>query len=320
LTISYCSLFLGIKHKVVSIIDPCGPSGTDDDLQLLLVSEETIRGGPIVNQKRTENGLNTLDIMKINVVGESPTDLSENLNSERKLSSSAGRVRKLGTLLKPPNKPRQTGSSYVIGVAGGIASGKSSIVKRLKNLGAYTVDCDILGHNAYNPGQPAYNKVLEEFGRDILMDDKTIDRRKLGPIVFSDKSKLELLNSIVWPEIHRMKQDIIEQVSKEGKHDVVVFEGAVLFEAGWDKEANEVWSCIIPKKEAVKRIIERNGLTEEAAMKRIDSQMCNEERVQKSHVVLSTLWERNFTQKQCEKAWEQLMERLNLPLKTQCSL
>lgn len=284
------------------------------------MSEETIRGGPVVNQKRVENGLPTLDIMNINLVGDSPTDLSENLNSEGKLSSSASRVRELGELLRPPNKPRQSGSCYVIGVAGGIASGKSSVVKRLENLGAYTVDCDILGHKAYNPGEPAYNKVLDKFGQGILAADKTIDRRKLGPIVFGDKSKLELLNSIVWPEIHRMKQEIIERVSKEGRHDVVIFEGAVLFEAGWDKEANEVWSCIIPRKEAVTRIVERNGLTEEAAMKRIDSQMSNEARVRKSHVILSTLWERDFTQKQCEKAWKLLMGRLNLPLKAQSSL
>ena len=246
---------------MVPITDPCGPSGTDDDLQLLLVSEETIKGGPVVNQTRQQNGLPQLHVMNIDLVGESSTDLSESLNAEGKVSSSAARVRELGQLLREPNQPFEDGKCYVIGVTGGIASGKSSIVKRFEQMGAYTVDCDLLGHKAYNPGEVAYERVVEEFGSDILNEDGTINRRKLGPIVFADKRKLELLNSIVWPEIHRMKQDIIDQVSREGKHKIVVFEGAVLFEAGWDKEANEVWCCVIPKHEAVKRIMDRNKLT-----------------------------------------------------------
>lgn len=308
--------FLGIEHKVVPITDPCGPSGTDDDLQLLLVSEETLKGGPIVNNTRSENGLPALDVMKINLVEDSPSDLSESLNAEGKISSSAGRVRELGTLLRKPNKLLQKGKCYVIGITGGIASGKSSVVKRLAKMGAFTVDCDLLGHEAYIPGQPAYNRVVKEFGTKILKEDGTINRLKLGPIVFGDKQKLELLNSIVWPEIHRMKTEIIDKVSKEGKHRIVVFEGAVLFEAGWEKEANEVWCCVIPRDEAVKRIVNRNGLTEEAALKRISSQMSNDERVSKSNVVLSTFWEPDFTEKQCQKAWQLLEDRL----KTQSSL
>ena len=113
-----------------------------------------------------------------------------------------------------------------------------------------------------------------------------------------------------------MKTEIIDKVSKEGKHRIVVFEGAVLFEAGWEKEANEVWCCVIPRDEAVKRIVNRNGLTEEAALKRISSQMSNDERLSKSNVVLSTFWEPDFTEKQCQKAWQLLEDRL----KTQSSL
>ena len=301
---------IGFDHKVVPITDPCGPSGTDDDLQLLLVSEETLRGGSIVNNARIGNNLPELDVMKIDLVKDSPTDLSESLNEEGKISSSAGRVRELGTLLRKPNMPPEKGKCYVIGVTGGIASGKSSIVKRLGKMGAYTVDCDLLGHEAYIPGQPTYNRVVKEFGTEILKDDGTINRQKLGPIVFGDQQKLKLLNSIVWPEIHRMKTEIIDKVSSEGKYSVVIFEGAVLFEAGWEREANEVWCCVIPKDEAVKRIVNRNGLSEDAALKRISSQMSNEERVSKSHVVLSTLWEPDFTGKQCQKAWHLLEDRL----------
>ena len=124
-------LFSGIQHKVVSITDPCGPSGTDSDLDLLVVSEETKGGGLIVNAKREENNLHTLDVFQIDLVGEEATDLSQDLNAEGKISSSASRVRTLGTLIKEPNFPKQPGRSYIIGMAGGIASGKSAVVKRL---------------------------------------------------------------------------------------------------------------------------------------------------------------------------------------------
>lgn len=306
----YFNTCSGLKHKVVPIYDPCGPSGTDDDLQLLVVSEETIKGGPVVNSKRKENNLPELDVFNINLVGESPTDLAESLKSEGKLSSSAERMRLLGKLRIPQNHPKGEGC-YVIGVTGGIASGKSSMVERLQKLGAYVIDCDKLGHDAYKLGMPAYTEIVKQFGTGILDEEnQTINRRKLGPIVFSDPSKLQLLNSIVWPEIHRMKQEKIAELSREGKYKVAFFEGAVLFEAGWDKEPNEIWCCVIPKNEAVQRIMNRNGLPEEEALRRVESQMTNDERVKRSHVILSTLWEPEFSQKQCEKAWELLNQRI----------
>lgn len=278
-----------------------------------MVSDETVNGASIVNEKRKENGLPHLDVLNVHLVGESPTDLSESFKSEGKLSSSAERMRLLGTLRKPPNHIGENREGcYVVGVAGGIASGKSSMVSRLKKLGAYTIDCDKLGHETYKPGMPAYMEIVKQFGTDIVDEDtQEIIRRKLGSIVFSDPSKLQLLNSIVWPEIHRMKKEKIAELSKEGKLKVVFFEGAVLFEAGWDHEADEVWCCIIPKDEAVQRIMDRNGLSRDNALRRVESQkMTNQERVNRSHVVLSTFWEREFSQKQCEKAWELLNERL----------
>ena len=91
---------------------------------------------------------------------------------------------------------------------------------------------------------------------------------------------------------------------------MIVYEAAIIFEAGMDKEANEVWTCVVPPSEAITRIQQRNGLTEEAARSRVNSQMGNDERVERSHVVLSTLWEPEFTQKQVEKAWNLLMKRI----------
>jgi len=302
----------GLNHKVVSITDPCGPSGTDDDLQLLVVSQETHKGGDVVNKKRCENNLLPLEVFIIDLIEEDEdiTDLSSSLNSEGKLSSSAERVRSLGVLRKTPNGIKEDNKCYIIGMTGGIASGKSSVVKRLEKLGAYTINCDKLGHEAYLPGQIAYNKIIENFGVDVLADDKTIDRKKLGPLVFGDRKKLELLNNIVWPEIKRMRNEIIEKVEESGSHDIIVFEGAILFEAGWEQDAHEVWCCVIAQDEAIGRIQSRDGLSNEHALKRITSQMSNQDRVNRSHVVFCTQWEHSYTQKQVEKAWNLLHKRI----------
>ena len=87
-------------------------------------------------------------------------------------------------------------------------------------------------------------------------------------------------------------------------------EAAVLLEASWEKSVDEVWVCVIPPSEAVRRVVDRNGLSAEAAQKRLDAQLSNEERVKKADVVLSSLWQPEVTQRQCEKAWRLLMERI----------
>lgn len=300
----------GLKYKVVPLYDTCGPSGPDDDIQLLVVSEETINGGPVVNETRKQNGLQQLDVLSIDIIADDCRDVSDSVNAEDKLSSSRQRIRELGVLRKESTRAKEPGKCYVIGMTGGIASGKSSVVKRFEKLGAYTIDCDKLGHSAYLPGRTAFKLIVEEFGAEILSTEGTVDRKKLGPIVFNNKDKMKRLNEIVWPEIRQIRKEIIEKVESDGKHDVIMFEGAVLFESGWDKDANEVWCCVIPVEEAVQRLKDRNGLSEEQAMSRIATQMTNQERVDRSHVVLSTLWEPEFTQTQVEKAWRLLNERI----------
>ena len=87
-------------------------------------------------------------------------------------------------------------------------------------------------------------------------------------------------------------------------------EAAVLLEAGWDDAVDEVWVSIVPSDEAIRRVVDRNGLSEEAAEKRLRAQLSNEDRVAKANVVLSSLWEPEVTQKQCEKAWSLLLKRI----------
>ncbi|XP_075701601.1 bifunctional coenzyme A synthase [Rhinoderma darwinii] len=297
--------FLG--YDIVPISDPYGPSITDPELKCIVVSEETQRGGLSVNKRRLENGLDELTIHEIQLV----TDPKHSENEEEKISSSSFRNRLLGTLLKTPPaiNLRVPSWPYIIGLTGGSGSGKSSIATRLEKLGAVLIDCDKLGHLSYKPGGPAYEKVIDEFGTDILCEDGTIDRRAIAGKVFGNKDQLKRLTDIVWPAIAALAKDAVKEAAAKGL-SVCVMDAAVLLEAGWNEMVHEVWTVIIPEKEAISRIMKRDGVTEEAAKNRLASQMSNSERVAASNVVLSTLWEPEITQKQIHKAWDLLQQRI----------
>lgn len=132
---------------------------------------------------RATNGLPPLNVLEVELIDEP----FPNQHEETKISSSSTRMRLLGTLLKPvapneniPKKP------YIIGLTGGIASGKSHIAKRLQEFGAKIIDCDKVGHDIYKMGKPCYYKLIEEFGDRIVGENGEVDRKVLGGIVFSD--------------------------------------------------------------------------------------------------------------------------------------
>ena len=231
-------------------------------------------------------------------------------DGDEKMSSTMERQKLLGTLLRPVvRKENNRDKPYVIGLTGGIASGKSAVCQRLKSLGAAVISCDQLGHQVYAPGKKAYKEIIENFGSGVLTEEQTINRRALGAIVFADKTKLALLNQIVWPEILAQAKVEIARYREEG-FKVCILDAAVLLEAGWDSETDEVWVTFVPESEALSRILLRDGLSQEQPANRIKSQISNKERVDKANVSICTLWEPEFTQEQVVKAWEKLQERI----------
>lgn len=302
-----------LQVEIVPLDDPYGVSVVDPLLQCIVVSEETRRGGEAVNKKRIENGLPVLVLHEIQLL----KDAHHTETEEEKISSSSLRSRLLGTLLTPPKDTSHLPPlPYVIGLTGGSASGKSSIARRLEALGAVWIDCDKLGHEVYQPGTVAYHRVLEKFGSDLLNEDKTINRRALGRKVFGNKERLKALTDIVWPEIALLVNGRISQAREEGKQ-VCVVDGAVLLEAGWTNMVHEVWVAVLPDEEAVSRITERDGVTSEDALRRLQSQMSSAKQLEHANVVLSTLWEPEVTQKQVLKAWNLLQRRIQQRLEGQ---
>ncbi|NXV79691.1 COASY synthase, partial [Atlantisia rogersi] len=200
-------------YDIVPLVDPYGPSVTDPDLQCLVVSEETRRGGEAVNKKRLENGLPELSLYEIFLV----KDPDHSQNEEEKISSSSLRQRLLGTLLRPPRQdPALPLRPYVIGLTGGTGSGKTSIAKLLGHLGAFHIDADALGHAVYAPGGPAYERVVAVFGAEIVNEDGTINRKVLGAKVFGNQDRLKSLTDIVWPEMARMVKEQIREADAQG--------------------------------------------------------------------------------------------------------
>ena len=168
-----------------------------------------------------------------------------------------------------------------VGLTGGIGTGKSLVSDILNKLGAHVISGDALGHEAYLPGTKGFDQVVGAFGEEIVGDDGFVDRKKLGPIVFSDPANLDLLNSIMHPLIYEMIKDRMKDVSGV---PLVVVEAAVLIEANWQDLFDEIWVVTSDQEIVISRLAERNNLSRNDAIPRIQSQMSQDERITHAHV------------------------------------
>ena len=175
----------------------------------------------------------------------------------------------------------------VIGLTGGIGSGKSTVAQFLAELGAVVVDLDKVGHEALKPGGEAWERVVNEFGRDVLNVSGDIDRAKLGEIVFKNHEALLRLNHIIHPVIDNMVNARVEEYRRQGI-GVVVIEAAVMVEAGKTSQVDEVWVTIAPETSVLNRLSERAGYSERESQTRIRAQLSAEERVKHADVVIDT--------------------------------
>ncbi|HEX5480019.1 MAG TPA: dephospho-CoA kinase [Dehalococcoidia bacterium] len=193
----------------------------------------------------------------------------------------------------------------VIGLTGGIASGKSVVREMLERHGAYVIDADKVGHEAYAPGSDCYHAVIAAFGEDIVGHDGQIDRKALGAKVFADRAHRKRLEGIVWPWMRHVMEARLETLRVEGT-PVVVLEAAVLIEANWQPLVDEVWAVIAPPDLARERIMERNGLSAEHAEARINAQLTNEERADHAQVIIENSGTIEQLQRRVDDEWKRL--------------
>ncbi len=198
---------------------------------------------------------------------------------------------------------------HVIGLTGGIASGKSTVTRFFKDRDVPVIDADILGHRTYDPGTDTFAAVVATFGQDLVAADGSIDRRVLGGKVFGKPDELKRLTDIVWPGIRKLASEALSEFEAAG-NSIVVLEAAVLFEAGWEDLVDEVWVVVVEPDLAVQRLASRNGLDEAAARARIDSQLSNDERISRSNVVIKNNGTLEELEGNIQKAWDALQGRL----------
>ena len=196
----------------------------------------------------------------------------------------------------------------VIGLTGGILSGKSTISGMLAEKGAIIIDADKIGHDAYKPYTKTWQELRDAFGDGILKKNGEIDRKRLGEIVFADPDTLIRLNRIVHPRMREMVREEIDCLKVEGV-DVLVLEAAVLIEAGWTDLVDEVWVTIAPEQVVIKRLQERGGLSEEQARARIRSQIPADERAKHADIIIDTDCELSEVRARVEELWETLKNR-----------
>lgn len=198
----------------------------------------------------------------------------------------------------------------IIGLTGGIASGKSTIADYLRDLGAVVVEGDQLGHRVYEPGSSGFEKVVNEFGHDIVAEDGTIDRRVLGGKVFGAPEEMERLNGVMWPAIRELAEQEFIVISEHDSEAVVIFEAAVMIEAGWQDLVDEVWIITTNKEIAIDRLEKRNGYSREQALARIDSQMSNSERREYGDVKFNNSEDEDKLRSRVEYHWKRLLKRI----------
>ena len=193
----------------------------------------------------------------------------------------------------------------VIGLTGGIATGKSEASRILEELGASLINADLIGHEAYKQGSVGWESVVQSFGKGILDESNEIDRTKLGTIVFADKDQLEILNGIMHPIMEQLVDERIHEFKAMGLH-VIIVEAALMFEAGWDKLVDIVLVTDAPQEIVVERLLQRNGFDKDESEKRITSQMARHLRLGKADLVLTNNGDLNDFKNGILNAWETL--------------
>ena len=175
----------------------------------------------------------------------------------------------------------------VIGLTGGMGSGKSTVSQLLAELGAVILDADGVGHEALKADTDVWHEVVAAFGRQILTPGGNIDHAKLGEIVFSKPEALQRLNQIMHPRMYDMVKAQLEEYRRQGV-DVVVLEAPLLIEAGWTSLVDEVWVTVASESTVLRRLKERIGLSESDSLARLRSQLSSAERIKHADVIIDT--------------------------------
>lgn len=191
----------------------------------------------------------------------------------------------------------------VIGLTGGIATGKSSVAGFLEERGALVIDADELSRLAVRPGSPALDRIVAAFGAEMLLPDGTLDRKRVRALVFHDHGKRRQLEQILHPEIRRLADQRILAAAEEGRR-FVFYMAPLLIEAGAAERVDEVWVVSVRPEVQLERLMARDGISRDEAQRIIDSQMPLAEKERHGRVVIDNSGTPEETRRQLLDIWD----------------
>ncbi len=194
----------------------------------------------------------------------------------------------------------------VIGLTGGIGTGKSTVARLFREKGIPVIDLDRIVRDLQKPGKDVYKQIVEVFGREILLKDGTLDRKKLGEIVFADPEKRETLNRIVHPAVLEKLKDLLFKYQASGE-ELVIVEVPLLYELKLENLFDDVILVYAPEEVQLKRVMERDQLSRQEAMNRIKSQIPIEEKKRRATIVIDNSGSLEDTREQFERIYRQLI-------------
>ena len=194
----------------------------------------------------------------------------------------------------------------LVGLTGGVATGKSTVAKMFKQCGAAVINADLLARQVVEPGKPAWRAIVKLFGRTVLNQDRSLDRQTLGSIVFHDPKKRRQLERIIHPRVAREQQRLVHRIVKRKPRAVVIYEVPLLFEAGVDKRVDKIIVVTVDRNTQIARLSKRNGLSRAEALRRIRSQMPLAKKIQQADHVLNGALSRPSLRKQVGQLFNSL--------------
>lgn len=195
-----------------------------------------------------------------------------------------------------------------VGLTGGIGSGKSTVARCFREKGAYVIDFDNLAHLAEKPDSVVWQGIVDAFGRQVLNEDNTINRIKLGEIVFSDRKRREDLNRIVHPAVFVKWREKVDDIRKIRKDAIIIADIPLLIEVGWQDRFDVVILVYASAEVQIKRIIKRNGCSRREAMDRLNSQMPIDDKIAFADFVIRNEGSFDDTSRLVDETWIKLLE------------
>ncbi len=194
----------------------------------------------------------------------------------------------------------------IVGLTGGIASGKSSVCEMLKARGAYIVDTDRIARLVVEPGTPGLQELVSSFGKSILFKEGTLDRKRLGDIIFASPEKRKILEAILHPKILAEKNRHVEEIRKTDSRAIVIVDIPLLLELNRQDTVDKVILVYVSPKVQIDRLAKRDGLGIDDALKRLGSQMPIEQKIRFADYVINNEGSLEETEKEVSKVFRKL--------------